>query len=295
MTVAPGETSQQGTEASVRIDLPQPNRFRTRVGLFFGIGALVVGLAVLAWSFFPTPQIKGDGKKTQAIDPPPNVLASKSGLKVMDTTPANTYQKLLDRPPIPVGSEDAVSGSWRWDKEKQTATVDGPDFLLLQLGTTSRGRFLFQSAIAQTPWAGKVGIFWGYRENNELNENRKPDEEFASFQFIMIEKGKAPGEELFSLRRGKATLKYDGRGHMRLNPQFRARQEVSARFGGERILVITTDHNRLLSAALNADPLPGLSSEAANKACTFEPCQGAFGVFTMGYNATFREAQFMAK
>jgi len=293
LTVAAGDTSQSSSVGADAVVLPKSQRIRTRMAWFVVASILIASLTGLAWVILPNLRNRGDENQTKA-NQPPDIGPLKAGPREMDGFLANTHVNLLDKRPVAVGNMDAVSGAWRWDKDRELVTVDGPNCLLLQLGATSRNSFTVESAIAQYPWTGSVGLFWGYREDQEKKASKKTQQEFAWLHFIMIDKESLPTGNILAVQRGTAFLKFDGNGRIWMNPHHMARHEIPEGAGGEKILRFTVMSDHLRKARLDSDDLPLLFPDFLNKKLESRPSQGAFGLFTMRYSAVFSKARFMA-
>jgi serine/threonine protein kinase len=293
LTDAPHETT--------RSRLPPPARERPKRSLpwrrVLGAAFLACALAVLVWFFAPTPfRQTGDGK-TGPSGPgqPGRPGQGTAGLRSLDALKPQTYHRLLDQPPLSVGGEGEDPRKWRWDKDQQLLDVNGADLLLFQLGTTARSRFTLEVGIAQAPWTGNVGVFWGYREDATIKKARALNQEFAWFQMALIwHRVGDRGEDTYSVRRGQGALSYGRLGELQMNSHYRAKQDVPPLTAGEKILVLTVDQNRLRRALLGSIELTGITSAAANKAVEAAPYDGALGLITLSHHATFGNVRFIA-
>ncbi len=291
LTVTIGETSAKSSLLEETIDVRQPPRSRKRVGLLVGIGGLFVGLAALGSFFVPDLHAPRDPEPKKAADPVTNQDVHTSGPRLLDNFPLRKYQVLLDEPPQQIGTR-AAAGTWHWDKGMQTVKVEGPQLLLLQLGTTTRKCFTLDTGITQHPWAGNVGLFWGYRENTAAKEGRVPSQEFAWFQIIIIHK--TVDYAKYSVRRASVILRHNDLGQVVTETQYKAKEDLPELPEGEKILEIVVDHNNLRRAYLGRSELLELSSEAVNSKFKLEPGQGNLGLVSFGFHATFSKARFIA-
>ena len=262
---------------------------------------VAVGICALAAVLFCGPALLtrlGEALPTQpsqasgATGPGPGLPGKL--LRPLDELKPQVHFPLLDRAPLPVGSDGEDVRKWRWDQGQQQLEVHGPDLVFL-LGTTSRSSFTFEAAIAQIPWTGGLGMVWGYRENAEAKTTKTADQEFAWFQVICIWHSIGDkGENHYFVRRGKASLCYDASGEMKIAPHWTVQQEVRSP-DGQKILVIDVERNRLGHAWLGSVELTDLSSDAAHKALASEPYQGALGLIAFSHQGTFSKVRFIAQ
>ncbi len=258
-----------------------------------GLGLLACVLAALA-AFAPGFLTRPGPGKTDVPGPETAPRALAPGPVALDDLKPRTHHRLLDRQPIPIGCDPDDQRRWRWDQGQHLLDVKGPGTLLFPAGTTSRSRYDFEAGIAQAPWMGQVGLFWGYREDAALRGAKAPDKVFARFQMLVIWHRTGPqGEDLLSVRRGKAALHYDALGEMQTSAHYSCKHDVPLH-QGEKILAISVQGGRLSRAVLGQVELTKLYSDAANKTYAALPYQGALGAISLSHHATFSNLRFLA-
>ncbi len=271
-----------------------PRSARRRRALL-AAGLLLAALAALAWFVIPAlvsgPE-DGDGAGPQ----PKKVVRAPNGApRALDGLAPHRLHRLLDQPPLPVGCAPNDPRRYRWDADALQLDVKGIGSVLFLLGTTSRAQYALEAGVAQAPWTGNVGVFWGYREDAAAKQARTPGREFAWFQMVCIwHKVGGRNESLYSVRRGKGALSYDPAGELLVHTTMSYQHEVPLLFGGEKILALTVERNRLARALLGSLDLTKLYSAEANGAFASEPYQGGLGVFTLAHHATFSDVRFIA-
>jgi hypothetical protein len=269
---------------------PAPARPRVGPLALLGAGLLACALAVVAWLFAPG---LFERNKPAPNEPPPETAPR---LRALDELPTNSLHLLLDRRPVVLGCDWDDRRKWQWDRGRQEVEVKGIDSLLFQVGTTTRQRFAFQAGIAQAPWTGNVGVFWGYHEDAEARAGRAAGQEFAWFQMLLLSHavGKS-GEDRYAVQRGKGALWYTAAGDMRIKDHASIRQEVPLVFGRAAVLAFSVDQNKLLTASLGEVQLTRLCSDQANQTFAAEPYRGAVGLLTLGHRVTFDNVRFLAE
>jgi len=201
----------------------------------------------------------------------------------------------LDRPPLSSAGEPDPR-KWRWDKETETLEVKAPEELLFFLGKTTRARFRLEAGIAQVPWTGNVGVFWGYHEDPSVKLARTPNKEFAWFQMVLISKeDRDKGESEFSVKRAQCKLMYNGVGDLLVSAEFRSRQVLPSAPEGEKILVVDIGTNRLNEAFLGSVRLAQLCDKAANDEFAKSSSRGRVGLITRMHAVVFGNVRFMAR
>jgi eukaryotic-like serine/threonine-protein kinase len=263
---------------------PKPKQSWAWVGWLLGATVLASGSAALTWHFLIAPILRPGG------EPP-----VQSNFRELDELPAFRYHTLLDQPTLPIGYDSDDPLKWRFDKNLQTLDVKGADDLLFPLGKTSRSRFSIETGIAQAPWKGNFGIFWGYRENAAVKKNKTPDTEFAWFQLIVTEyhEDNVKGSYLMFLR-GKGSLFFNALGELKMNTRRKAGQDVVLPNPREKVLKIAVQDRQLILARFDVIDLKKLCSPATNGLFEPESYAGAIGLFTQGYSGTFSDARFFA-
>jgi tRNA A-37 threonylcarbamoyl transferase component Bud32 len=289
-----------------RATLPGAGSRSVTIRLLLVGGVLACALAGLTWLLvvsLPRPRHddhepgrEGEGREKSVAERPKKTASPTSAvvLRDLDSLAPRTSHRLLEQPPFLPG-EAAEARKWRWEQGEQLLEVKGGMSTLALLGTTSRSRFTFEAGIEQTPWTGRVGILWGYREDAAVRQARKPGGEFAWFQMLIVWQTTDPrGEARYHVRRGKGTRRYNDFAEAQTSTHYSQKQDVP-RLTGEKILVIVVDHNRLARALLGSADLPLLCADSFNKDYQGEPYHGGLGVITLGHSATFGTIRFLAQ
>lgn len=248
---------------------PRPRLgWRRVLGIVLLAGALAVLLWFLGSALFPSP-----------------------ALPLLDKLGSGKHH-LLDQAPHPIGFEGEDPRIWTWNKKHRLLEVHGPKVLLFPLGTTSQAQFELQVGITQSPWAGNVGVFWGYNEDAAARQARVPDQKFAWFQMVYLVRVDDKGRSSNYLWRGKGTLTYDKSGAMQVAPDASHSEQLGALDSSETILLIKVDQNRLIRVAFGSKDLTSLSSKDTNQLYLEQPFQGSIGLITLGNDATFGNVWF---
>ena len=296
-----------GTFETRPTDLPPsaqspPAPLRRRRGLWIGVGVLACALVVAVGLAIPALFPRRDGG-TEG-DPDLNG-ASQSlvegpggkqfpGVRRLDELELDIHHPLLDRPPVVVGIAAGRPGAWRQDAGRQHLEVKGSKNLFFLLGTTARARFKLEAGIAQSPWTGNVGVFWGYREVAEVKNAKASGEEFAWFQFASVVRQVSDrGLKHDYVQRGRYAVFCDKFGEVQLKSHLTCQHKLPLLAAGEKILVVTVEPNRLASAWLGSIELTDITSPAANKHMELDPYAGGMGVFSISHQATFANVRFV--
>ena len=165
---------------------------------------------------------------------------------------------------------------------------------MLELGTTSRPSFTFETGATQSPWTGHVGLFWGYHEDAAVKGARAPDQEFGWFQMLCVGQEFNNAGNLHFVQRVQGAIKYDVRGEVSGRITFIERQDVPPP-SGEVILQINVNRDRLQSARFGADDLVKLCSDAVNNQFQADPCRGGLGVITLSPSVRFSNTRFLPR
>jgi hypothetical protein len=266
-----------------------PPRRRAWPWALLGAGLLACALVAAAW--FVAPGLFE--RNRPAPNEPPEAAPT---LRSLDELPANTFHPLLERRPVVIGCDWDDRRKWQWDRGRQEVEVKGAYPLLFPVGTTARPRFTLQACIAQAPWTGNVGVFWGYREDAAARAARTPEKEFAWFQMLLLQHTVGGrGEDRYAVERGKGALWYTAGGELRVKGHASFRQEVPLLSGPAVALAFSVDHGRVSRAALGPVELTNLCSAQANAAVKSEPYQGAVGLVTIAHRVTFDNVRFIAE
>jgi hypothetical protein len=254
------------------------------LGLGLGLGLAACALVPLARFLAPAP-----------LSPPaPKKAPPATGLLALDELPPGTYHRLLERRPTPIGREVKEGQTWRWDEGRQLLDVKGTRTLLFPVGTTHRHNFDLEVGVAQAPWTGGVGVFWGYREDAALKSTKAPGKKFARFQMLAIDSrpGPPPGWPVYTVRRYQVALTHNTLGEVITNPHCR-RTHVVPGPRGEKVLAICVRRKQLLRASFGGIDLTNLCAHEINKLFAADPYDGALGVISLGHTATFTNLRFI--
>jgi serine/threonine protein kinase len=286
LTTSALETRHDPPLTPTSVGISKPKQSWAWVGWLFAAVVLASGSAALTWHFLLAPVLRPDG------EPP---VVGQSIFRELDELPAFMHHALLDRPTLPIGYDSDDPLKWRFDKNLQTLDVKGADDLLFPMGKTSRSRFSIETGIAQAPWKGNIGIFWGYRENADVKKNKTPDTEFAWLQLIITEyhEDNVKGSYLMFLR-GNGALFFNALGELKMNTRRKAKYDIMLPNPREKMFQIAVQDNQLIHARFDGIELKDLCSPATNKLFESEPYGGATGLLTQGFSGTFSNARFFA-
>jgi hypothetical protein len=255
------------------------------VGWLFAALVLASGSAALTWHFLLAPILRPAGE----------TLVVQPAFRDLDDLPAFMHHALLDRPTLPIGYDSDDPLKWRFDRNLQTLDVKASDNLLFPVGKTTRSRFSIETAIAQAPWKGNIGMFWGYRENADVKKNKTPDTEFAWLQLIITEyhEDNVKGSYLMFLR-GNGALFFNALGELKMKTHRKASQDVVLPNPREKVLKVAVQDKQLILARFDGIDLKNLYSAATNEFFEPESYAGAIGLFTQGYSGTFSNVRYFA-
>jgi hypothetical protein len=158
---------------------------------------------------------------------------------------------------------------------------------LVVLGQTAAPRYQVAITIHQSPWAGNVGLFFGYQD-------RVIDGQQAS-QYQVIELATEPRAD-----QGRPLFRIDWRSVTHLGPPGRQRTANKALHNSDSFTLGPAEHrlelavgaNGLEAVSLDGKVLDGLNA-AAVKAPPRANYDGQFGVYLNTGNGVFRDAQYM--
>lgn len=261
-----------------------------RKRLWIALSACVLAALACGLAWF---MLNGKEPTTPTTSRLPIIPPLSNSPRALDELASHLNHRLLDRLPVPVGCDGEDPRKWHWDQGQEHLEVKGPDTLLFITGTTSRSSFTLEAGISQAPWSGNVGVFWGYHEDADARKTLERD--FAWFQMAVIAHKKGTiGEDIYSVQRGNASLRYDARGDMRIHSHFWCKDEVPQLIGGEKILMVEVSQNRLKKARLGSTDLNAFSSDQANSRFAPDSYPGALGVISLGHSVTFSNVRFIA-
>jgi hypothetical protein len=258
-------------------------------------GLLAAVLAVLAWFVVSGLMDRSAERDGEARRPKKPDSLPGPGPRALDELAPHTLHRLLDQRPLPVGCAPNDVRKYRWDAGEYLLEVKAPDTLLFLLGTTTRPRFGLEAGITQAPWTGRVGLFWGYREDAARKAERQPGVEFAWYQTVCVwhDRG-AKGEDRFAVRRGRGALTYNPRGEVVPNLAFQKQQQIPLPVG-EIILQIEVEPKGLWRARFGAIDLSALCADEVNKAFRADPSPGGIGLLALSHSATFSNVRFLSR
>ena len=226
---------------------------------------------------------------------PVNQGQAAAALRQLDEFPPHRYFHLLDKPPLS-SAEEPDPRQWRWDKDEETLEIKAPENFLFFLGETTRARFRLEAGIAQAPWTGNVGAFWGYHEDASLKRARTPDKAFAWFQMVLIcQEARDVGVSEFSVQRAKCQLIYNGVGDLLVSAHFCCKHAIPYPAPGEKSLLIDIGPDRLNEALLGSVRLTQLSDKAANEVFAKTRSRGSLGLITRKHAVVFGNVRFTAQ
>jgi hypothetical protein len=194
---------------------------------------------------------------------------------------------LLRREPIrlrwPEGSKNT---SLMYSPQKRKLLLTCDDLGLLALGETSAPRFVLSVTVHQNPWAGNVGLFFGYRDREA---NGSPGQSFHVIELCTA--GHTGSDRLF--RMFWRAVRYDGpAGRQReINETYGASRDTFRIPPSEQCLKVTVGPSGLERVTWGDTVVASLSA-AASKPPRMIDARGQFGVYVRSGNGAFRNALY---
>lgn len=205
------------------------------------------------------------------------------------------YHVLMKQKPLGIGIREEDRQRWRWHERDAILEVKGPGALFFPLGATTRSRWTFEVNVAQLPWTGDCGIFWGLTRDAAVEKSRTSGAALGQCQILLLQRTPGPDNvDQFSIRRGIATLKIDSAGALFLERTLTNRNDVAAPAFAEKVLSISVEQFRLRQAHFGGDELTRLTSQTANASHKGDAVAGELGVFAINHSTTFSNARFKA-
>ena len=289
-SLEPSHSTSEIATVSARIALPAPpaSKPKRRWASAVGVAALLVALGGAGWHF--TAALRGPRPEDNLP------LAAKTGPRNLDELPANVFTPLLDRVVLPLGHPAESLNLWRFDPVRENLDIKGPGLFVFPLGTTTRARFTLEAGVAQSPWTGNVGIFFGYQENLKAKADKVPEQPFATFQVVYLHhRTEDPAEDVLSVLRSRVTLWHGSRGEIQLTLENKAKHDLPLFAAGQRVLAIDVQHNRLSCASFGPIELGNLFSLKTNAKFENDSFVGGVGVVSFGNSCGFSNVRFLAQ
>jgi hypothetical protein len=194
---------------------------------------------------------------------------------------------LLAREPLalhwPAKAENSLK-IYRANEQELMLTCQGLG--LLALGETTATRYRLAITMHQSPWAGNIGLFLGYKE---CQDREKPG---RCYQVIVLTAmPQKEGERLFRLSWRAVQLPEPVSSGREISRYLR----VSSRFrltGDTHRLELAVGPNGLEAVSWDGAVQPELRAAAADSPPAPADYKGKFGIYTNRGNGVFRDAQY---
>lgn len=250
---------------------PAPPKRRWPIALAGGVAAavLIVGLLLVLWP-------------------------ARTGPVALNELEPFKFHQLMKQKPLGVAVREDDRQRWHWNAREALLEIKGPGALFFPLGTTNRARWTFEVSLAQIPWTGDCGIFWGLTRDTAAEKARTPGAVVGRCQYLVLQRIRPEGDknEQFSIRRGRMTLKLDPSGALVAERNMTERNDVQPPGFAEKTLSISVEQSRLRDARFGGEELIRLTSQPANEEHKDDPVAGELGVFSINHSAMFLNARF---
>jgi hypothetical protein len=272
-SVVEGETGSAGRMTVPLFPPPAPPRRRRLAAAALAVLAGGLGLAALLAFRRPDPP--------PAHEPPP---------RAQEPPRPRAWHNLLDRPPEELlWPRGALAPVYDPRQERLLLNCDGMG--LVGLGTAAAPGYKLQLGLAQTRWAGGIGVFFGYRQEGE-----GPDavRRYQRLGLIPLPRQGPPhAPQRFALCRARGSLRKTVLGW---TPQDHGivMHPLPVLPPLEQTLAIeVSPHGALLRVTWEGLPLDHLTADWVNKKFRRGDYAGAFGVFTAEGTGVFTNARVM--
>jgi hypothetical protein len=236
--------------------------------------AAALAAAVAAGVYFLPP-------RNQPVPPPETPPTGKPGPR------PGVWQDVLEREPTPIRWPDWMKKEMRYDPAAKTLHVSATDFGLVALGGTEAPRWRLAMRVRQTPWAGNVGVFFGYRAEPD---NGEPADHYQLIQ--LVSQGDADAGGPFRLDWKEEAHRGEGR-----REQLISRAVLSSSgfrlAPGEHRLELTIGPDGLESVVLDKETRLGRQAGNASRPPSGAACAGRFGIMVRNGNGDFSEIQYL--
>jgi hypothetical protein len=194
---------------------------------------------------------------------------------------------LLAHEPKPLRWPDWMKKEMHYDPAARTLHVSASDLGLVGLGETAAPRWRLVVKFQQAPWAGNVGLFFGYRAEPIDGE---PADRYQLIQMVFQGEGDKDGP----LRLDWKTESHRGAGRQERTITGTLASSRGFRMSpGEHRLELTVGPGGLESVALDGTAKPELRSAAVGRPPPAADCAGRFGIFVRNGNGNFSEIQYL--
>jgi hypothetical protein len=273
------ERWRRGEPVSVQLpeSRPAPRRPRRRLLAAAVALAALVG-AVAIWSAI---QPAGDTTTDRGAAAPENPAAAPARPGV--------WRELLAREPSPLRWPDFPGNKKSHDPGQRDLHVTCGGVGLLGLGRTDAASYEFEITVRQDPWAGNVGVFFGY---GRRALNGRPAE---TYQVVELTPVKAQGHA--------TRFRLDWKANASIGPAGGDQEETSLVVGsspefqlppGEQRVRVVVGAEGLSAVVWDGKPVPGLARAVAlPPADERATCTGDFGVYVARGNGVFRDAKYL--
>jgi tRNA A-37 threonylcarbamoyl transferase component Bud32 len=241
--------------------------------LAVGLAALVaVGLAAGLY-FLPR------GGPPQPPPAPPTTAKPPPG--------PGEWQDLLTREPTRLRWPDWMKKEMHYDPAARTLHVSASDLGLVSLGQTAAPRWRLAAKFQQAPWAGNVGLYFGYRAETI---DDAPADQYQVIQLVFQGDDDKGGPLRLDWRkeahRGAGRQERLVADTVMSSPGFRLSP-------GEHRLEITVGPGGLEAVALDGAAQRGLRSDAVGRPPPAADFAGRFGIFVRNGNGNFSEIRYL--
>jgi hypothetical protein len=196
------------------------------------------------------------------------------------------WQDLLANKPTPLRWPDWMRKEMRYDPEAHKLYVSATDLGLVSLGETTAPRWRLAVRLQQTPWAGNVGLFFGYQGEGP---DGGPGERYQVVE--LVNQGEAGTGGPFRLdwnvvaHRGVGRQEQKITGGVASSPGFRLAP-------GEHRLELAVGPAGLESVALDDQVRPNLRAGAVDRPPPAADSGGRFGILVQNGNGDFGEVKY---
>ncbi|MBV9122271.1 MAG: serine/threonine protein kinase, partial [Planctomycetes bacterium] len=239
------------------------------------LGSLV---AVVVWLQGPPSASSGNSKQvpeqTQApAQVPPHPTEGP--------VPGHWYNLLTHPPTLLLWPDPPGDSDWRWSNDQQRLIVSSTHTALFSLGEAPPENYTLQVGIRQLQWAGGVGVFFGYHEEQVQGQVRHQCQFIHLRPFLPQDPDRA-----FNLCRGTLELRTQN-GQIHTSTDTLALRPVRQPPPREQILELTIERGGLTGLRWDGQNLTELTRPDINGKFTPADYQGPFGTLNESSEAIF--------